>query len=463
MRNEHRNSEEHEVQLGAPTDGRVRGENSPRKGKKKKNSKFRNSKFGKRWFGLPRWKRITAYVILALLILLLLVFTTVYVVYNSGFRNSVNKNDLGISSEIEDKYGKTDIFNVVLFGLDTRDANSFQGRSDSIIIVSVDKKNNIVKLSSILRDSYVAIEGHKNQKITHAYAFGGAQLAIKTINQNFNMNITDYVTFNFAKLGEAIDLVGGVDMEVTEEERLMVNDIGDDENPSFGYLQQSGFVHLTGEQAVTYARIRKIDSDVDRSDRQRKLLEALLVQVRKISPAKYAEFGRTVMGLCETSLSFTQAMSYASMINNDIQIQTIVIPGEKENAIGGIYDGAWVWRYDLQQASETLHLFIYGEVPEPTTTSSGKTQKWNKDKTEQTSAPKSDKGQSTGSSSGSKTPTPASTEPSTTTPVQTPQNTTEPQVSDPPVIDPSAPSDTPEPDEGDTPNGPETDDQDAAA
>lgn len=449
MRNEHRNSEEKEVQLDATAGARAKKEAII--------SKFRNSEFGKRWLAMDKWKRITVYVVIALLILLLIAFTTVYIAYNNGYRNStVDESDLGISSEIEDKYGKTDIFNVVLFGLDTREPSSFEGRSDSIIIVSIDKKNNTVKLTSILRDSYVAIEGHKNQKITHAYAFGGAQLAIKTINQNFNMNITDYVTVNFATFAAAIDLLGGVDIEVTEEERKMINKVGGDENDSFDYLQEAGYVHLTGEQAVNYARIRKIDSDIDRTDRQRKLLEALLEQVRGISSTKYAELGRKMMGLCETSLTFTEAMSYVPMLKNEIQIQTLVIPGENEHAIGGIYDGAWVWRYDLHQASETLHLFIYGEVPE-SNTSSGKTPIWNKDKTPSTTAPTTTRPVPTDSADENNNSTSPSTEPSMAEPSSEAQGTTEPQATDPPAIDPSEPSGN------ETPSESGADDQDNAA
>lgn len=383
MRRERRNSEEHEVRLEKKLDEKVEKklQKEKIKAEKRKNSKFRNSKFGKKWFALAKWKRITVYVIAVLLVLLLIAFGAIYGIYNGGFRNAVDENNLGISSEIEDKYGKTDIFNVAIFGVDTRDENSFSGRSDSIIIVSVDRKNNTVKLSSILRDSYVAIEGHKNQKITHAYAFGGAELAIKTLNQNFGMNITDYATINFYKLGEAIDILGGIDMYVTEEELAMINAIGDDDNSDFHYMDKAGDVHLTGEQAVVYARIRKIDSDVERSNRQRKVIEALLVQAKKVSPTKYAEVAKTIMSLCETSLSFSEVMSFAPMIKEDITIESITIPGDEEQAIGGIYDGAWVWRYDLKAATERLHLFIYGEVPETTTQSTPKSGLWNKNTT----------------------------------------------------------------------------------
>ncbi len=368
MKRERAHSEEKEILLEQKLNTKVdkKYQKELRRAEKRKNSKFRNSKFGKQWFALAKWKRVTVYAVLAVVLVLLIAFLGVYGFYNN-FRKDVDEKNLGISSEIADKYGDTDIFNVALFGLDTRDENSFSGRSDTIIIVSIDRKNNTVKLSSILRDSYVAIEGHKNQKITHAYAFGGAELAIKTLNQNFAMNITDYATVNFYKLGQAIDILGGVDLDVTEVERVHLNDIGDDENPDFEYLNQSGWVHLTGEQAVVYARLRYIDSDVQRSNRQKKVIEALLVQARKVSPSKYGEMVKTMMSLCETSLSFSEIMSFAPMITEDITIQITNVPGEEDNAVGGVYDGAWVWRYDLAAAAERLHLFIYGEVPETTT------------------------------------------------------------------------------------------------
>ena len=391
MKRERAHSEEREIRLDKKLDEKVdkRLKKEAVKAEKRKNSKFRNSKFGKKWFALKKWQRGIVYAVIVLLVLCLAVFGVVYGVY-SGFHNKIDEGELGISSEIADKYGDTDIFNVALFGLDTRDEDSFTGRSDSIIIVSIDRKNNTVKLSSILRDSYVAIDGHKDQKICHAYAFGGAQLAVKTLNQNFNMNITDYVSINFAKLGKAIDMLGGIDIEVTEEERAHLNDIGDDENPNFHYLEQSGQVHLTGEQAVVYARLRKIDSDVARSNRQKRVIEALLVQARKVSPSKYSELLKQGMSLCETSLSFSEIMSFAPMIKADLEIAMTNIPGDEDNAIGGIYDGAWVWRYDLQKASERLHLFIYGEVPPEPVTKKGSKPNKPKDSTSTTTKPKKD-------------------------------------------------------------------------
>lgn len=364
--------------------------------KKKKQKK--DSKFKKKWKSLKKWQRITVIVIAVLLLLLIIAGTAVYCVY-SGFRTDINQEDLGISSQIEEKYGKTNVFNVALFGVDTRDENSFEGLSDTIMIVSINPDEKTVKIVSILRDSYVAIDGHKNQKITHAYSFGGAPLAIKTINENYNMNITDYATINMHKLADAIDVLGGIDIEITESEMNQINQeaLYGDPNAQRGaaLVENYGQVHLDGDQAVIFCRLRKQDSDNARSNRQKMVINALLTQARKVSPTKYTEVVKTMMSLCETSVSFTQIMSLVPLINEDVSIETINVPGDEDGAIGGIYEGAWVWRYDLDAAAERIHMFLYGEpIPESerTTKKSSSASKTTTEKSKETttSAKKSD-------------------------------------------------------------------------
>lgn len=337
-----------------------------KKGKDKKPKK--DSKFKKKWMALKKWQRVVIIVVCVIVLLALIALATVYGVYN-GFTTDISREDLGVSDEIENKYGKTDVFNVAVFGVDTRDADSFKGLSDTIMIVSIDAKNKSVKIVSILRDSYVAIDGRKNQKITHAYSFGGAPLAIKTINENFNMNITDYATINMHKLADAINILGGIDIEITESEMNQINQeaLYGDPNAQRGaaLVKNYGQVHLDGDQAVIFCRLRKQDSDDARSNRQKMVINALLTQARKVSPSKYAEVVKTMMSLCETSVSFSDIMSLVPLINEDVTIETITVPGEPESAIGGIYEGAWVWRYDLSAASERIHMFLYGEpIPE---------------------------------------------------------------------------------------------------
>ena len=95
-------------------------------------------------------------------------------------------------------------------------------------------------------------------------------------------------------------------------------------------------------------------------------------KARNISPTKYADLVKAGMALCETSMSVPEVLSFAPMLSNDITIETMVVPGDEDNAVGGIYDGAWVWRYDLAAAADRMHLFIYGEVPETTASSKKK-------------------------------------------------------------------------------------------
>ena len=324
----------------------------------KKQNKFKKTRFYKKWSALAKWKRVMIIVVTALIIVAAIACSVIFGTLN-GFRGEkLDKDNLGISDE--NAYSESGYINIAIFGLDTRSADSFKGRSDSIIIASINKNNGVIKLTSILRDSYVPVEGHSSQKITHAYALGGAKLAVKTINQNYNMNIEDYVTFNFAKLAGLIDLTGGIDIEITETERREMNRIGPDDGRKYTKVQSSGQVHLNGMQAVIYARLRETDSDVKRVERQKKVIMCLVDNIRGMGLTKYDNLIKEAMKFCETSMASTEIISFASMLSKNISIETLVIPGTNTNAIGGMYKGTWLWRYDLGVASNEIHKFIYG-------------------------------------------------------------------------------------------------------
>jgi len=135
-------------------------------------------------------------------------------IYNKVEKVEVDKDDIGITEEVEEKLSpySNSIINIALFGIDSADATT--GRSDSIIIATIDTNHKKLKLTSIMRDSYVNISGIGNDKINHAYAFGGAQLAIKTLNENFDLNIEDFVAVNFDSLPKIIDMIGGVTVDI---------------------------------------------------------------------------------------------------------------------------------------------------------------------------------------------------------------------------------------------------------
>ncbi|MEE1330482.1 MAG: LCP family protein, partial [Acutalibacteraceae bacterium] len=138
-------------------------------------------------------------------------YAYVYKTIDKIEREPLDTADLGITT---DNYSS--VKNIAFLGIDTREDNDV-GRSDAILILTVDSKNKKFKLTSIARDTYVEIDGHKNDKLTHAYAYGKSQLAVKTLNKNFGLEITDYVAFNFFGLSRIIDNIGGVTIDVTEE------------------------------------------------------------------------------------------------------------------------------------------------------------------------------------------------------------------------------------------------------
>lgn len=288
-----------------------------------------------------------------------------------------DKAQLGINSQVQTD---TSIKNIALFGLDARD-DEFEGRSDCIIILSVDNKHGKIKMASVLRDSNVSMRMtddygdyyYTDDKITHAYFYGGPELAVNTLNRNFSLDIEDYVTVNFIRLAEIIDACGGVRINITYDEMLEINanlDLQYNESSDAiisdsDYLYEDGDVLLNGNQAVAYARIRHLDSDDMRASRQQNVLKALLEQARGKSKLEYPEMIRKLMPMCKTSLDFTDIVSLVPIMLTDFQVETISVPGEEESPGGGMNSrGGWVYLYDLEVAARHINRFIY-EQNEP--------------------------------------------------------------------------------------------------
>ena len=335
-----------------------------RQGKRSKNSYEYNRKYGKK----KKWPKVL--IIIGCLLVLFAVVGFFGVRYLKGGLKHVkiNKANLGVVDiPSEENIAKHNITNIAVFGIDTRDYTAYygdQGRSDSIIILSVDKTDNSIKLISVLRDSKVPIEGYEPQKINAAYKYGLAPLAIKTLNQNFKLNIEDYVTVDFGMMAKVIDMLGGVDITLSEEEANLVNEMADQVMDYKGYDAEAGLNTLNGAQAVSFSRIRSIDSDVERTGRQRAVLKSLFNKLRTKRVAEYPSLIRNFMDCVETSLSFGDILSLATgvnIVNAKVSAYTMPDQNYEENLFGGIDDtGSWVWIYDLDQAADRIHEIIYG-------------------------------------------------------------------------------------------------------
>ena len=273
-------------------------------------------------------------------------------------RQSVDEENLSVNEELS-SYGNLGIMNIALYGVDSESPEN-KGRSDAIMIASINGKTGKIKLISIARDTYVDVPEHGKTKINHAYAYGGPQLAIQTMNENFNLNVTDYVTVNFNSLADVIDEMGGIDLEITEAERKQINN----------YLlkgekqQESGMVHLTGPQAVSYSRIRKIDGDVMRGERQRKVLECLFQKALEINPLSYPSYVRKFAPMVETSLSNDEILKIASAgMKSGVSLEQAGMPNENIKSGGQTISGVWYYVYDIPQAADMIESFIYQDIP----------------------------------------------------------------------------------------------------
>lgn len=199
---------------------------------------------------------------------------------------SIDPDALDMNTNLPDN-----VINILLVGIDTRDTSLTSGlqQGDVQIILSINKDTGSIKLTSLLRDMYVTIPGYVNKnRINVSYARGGGQLAMRTVNKNFEMNIQNYVTINFYGLASIIDAIGGVDIDLTKTEAGAINTYLRKHPPKYDNTDGSqrvalekkdGVQHLDGVQAVMYARLRKIDNDFGRTARQRHLLELLLEKV----------------------------------------------------------------------------------------------------------------------------------------------------------------------------------------
>lgn len=307
---------------------------------------------------------LTRWTFLALIVVAL-VFGGKFV-YNAFFSythdNSLdNVSDEELSVNVKPKSGIT---NIALFGVDTREGEPV--RSDCMMVMSVNSDTGEIKLISLMRDSKVEIDGHGTQKLCHAYSFGGAKLAIKTINQTFKLNITDYAEVNFQQMAGLIEQIGGVDIDVSDAERKEANKYIKEYYESYGLepilIEQTGYQHLNGVQAMTYARIRKggTGDDWGRVERQAVVLNAMFETVKNKSLPELVKIVPNLMPYVTTSLSKTEIISLAKgvLMHGVPQIEHYRVPEDGKWNYGGKNDEYIV--YDLDKAADTIDKYIYG-------------------------------------------------------------------------------------------------------
>ncbi|MBN3407767.1 LytR family transcriptional regulator [Clostridium botulinum] len=306
--------------------------------------------------------------ILAVIVLMSVVSALyVYSKLGSVKKVPISKDDkeLKIDKKAE-SYGD-DVINIAFFGLDRRKKEE-PSRSDAVMILSLDKKHKKVKLSSIMRDYYVDIEGHGKTKLNHAYAYGGPELAIKTINSNFKLNIRDFVAVDFYGLENIIDTVGGVEIPVRSDEIKYINSYMQGtakvENKAVQEVQNPGLQNLNGMQAVAYARIRYTSGgDYERTERQRTILTAVMNKIKKLGPTEFPKVVSVLLPNVESSLSSTEIIKMGTSVFalgiDNVEQQRFPLDNYCE---GKLIDGIYYLLFNKEKTIDQMYKYIFEDI-----------------------------------------------------------------------------------------------------
>ncbi len=290
---------------------------------------------------------------------------------NAGLSRNLNAYNISKTAAAFAKDHK--IVNIAVFGVDGRD--DVEGdRTDTIMIATADYDHNKIKISSLMRDTYVYInEKYKFDKLNSAYAYGGADLALKTINQNFDTAITDYITIDFTAMVTIVNAVGGVTIDIeTYEELEWVNAYLDDVNEKVEtgtpHLEDIGTQAVDGSQALAYCRVRYVgDGDFDRTLRQRIVFEQALSKALSLKPMDQLNLLKESLPYIDTSLSSLEFIKYGInfMLMPSREIVQSRFPVDEFMILNYLGDVSYIIPDELVDNIEALYQFIYESTYSP--------------------------------------------------------------------------------------------------
>ena len=305
-------------------------------------------------------------VLLTIVVAVFLLYSAVAMIGILGM-NRVSTGDRGVTSgSMDAAYVKS----VLVIGTDTRDPNEERGRSDSMILVSMNSRTDQIYMTSFMRDAYVDIPGYGSDKLNAAYSYGGPELLMDTLEENFDVHIDDYVMITFAACAAMIDAVGGVELEISDREAEAVNEIlisevneimGDDREDDL--LDGGGKLTLDGKQALSYSRIRYVgNADFERTERQRTVMSQVMSKV-KGNPFRLLPVCMGALPKMTTNMSALGLYGYAlttpfKLATYDMQQQRVPADGTFQGADVG---GQSVLEIDLDAAKQQLQSTVFAE------------------------------------------------------------------------------------------------------
>ncbi len=255
-------------------------------------------------------------------------------------------------------------WNIAVFGVDSRSGSMEKGAlSDVEIICSINKRTHEIRLVSVYRDTYLQIDEKGNfDKINEAYFLGGHEQAVEALERNLDIQIDDYATFNWKAVADAINLLGGIDLEITDKEFAYINSFITETVQSTGIgsyqLEHAGMNHLDGVQAVAYCRLRLMDTDFNRTERQRKVIMLALEKAKQADISVLSNIVAGVLPQISTSIGAEDIMPLAKNISKYEISQTAGFPFAKTTA--RIEKKDCVIPMTLESNAAALHQFLYG-------------------------------------------------------------------------------------------------------
>lgn len=311
-------------------------------------------------------------IILLIIIILLAILVGLGYAFIKGKINKINyveinKENLSISDNA--KNDLSNYRNILIFGVDKRDPHieaayeSENNRTDCIMIASINKTTKEVKITSIYRDLFVDIDGHDYANVNHAYEFGGPELSIATINKNFDLNITEFVSANFYAVATLVDAVGGIELDITKEELRYINgyiaDIKKSTGMSANKITKTGRQKINGVQAVAYSRIRFDGGEIKRTERMRTVVTKAFEKLKTKNPVELNSIADKVLPLISTNIKSDEIFE---MIPEIAKYNVVPVSTFPSKVWSEQVNGTWhTWPCSLETGVQELHKMLFNQ------------------------------------------------------------------------------------------------------
>ena len=333
-------------------------------------------------------KRKIALLAVELCVLVVAIVALVIVIKTTNKKTGIksfelNSEDISVNQGVKESYATNEQLQnyteIALFGVDARDkrANSDtlskSQRTDTIMVCSINDDKKEIKIASVYRDTYLNVGNDTYNKCNSAYAMGGYEQAINMLNMNLDLNITSFMTVGFQGVISAVNAVGGVDIDVHENEISYLNDYqasiyATEDDPhklitDYTPVSHPGMQTLNGQQALAYCRIRYIGNDFQRTERQRAVLQQIMLKAQNMNPVQLNQMTTDVFPLVATNLSLDALIEKVAQISQYKIVETTGFPFNDGMTTGMIGSkGSCVVPIDLASNVVELHKFFYPEV-----------------------------------------------------------------------------------------------------